>query len=125
LTILDSRLDFDARSCLRSLVPLIQQSIVDYQRDPASTNDVILQAVADLDTFWQLTEEGVHESVIQMGLIGVVGNGDNQTVGDFDIERVEEVITITIAEIESVRVPAGLDADDLVSNEFIDDDIGL
>lgn len=125
LTILDSRLDNAAESCLSALVPEIQRSIVDFQRNPDSTNAAIGQAVDDLDSFWQLTDEGMHETVIQMGTMGFVGNGSNQTVGDFDIDRVDELIDVTIIEMESVEVAPGLRAEDLVTNEFIDESIGL
>ena len=72
-----------------------------------------------------LTEDAALETVIQMGELGIVGNGTNQTVGDFDRGRVEELIAVTVAKMESVYVPAGLGPDDLVTNEFIDENIGL
>jgi hypothetical protein len=125
LAILDRRLDDAASSCLSALVPLIQQSIVDFQHDPATTNRAILEAVTDLDGLWTLTDEGARETVVQMGVLGIVGNGPDGTVGNFDLDRVNEVIAITAEQLDSVIVSNGLTAEDLVTNDFIDPSIGL
>ncbi len=125
LAILDDKLDDAARSCLSAFVPVFQQSIVDFQQDPDLTNATILQAVVDLDAGWELTEDSVANTVVEMGSLDIVGNGPNQTIGDFDLDRVTEVITLTEEQIPSVAVPEGLTAEDLVTNEFIDESIGL
>ncbi|MGB5758830.1 MAG: hypothetical protein WBM50_18100 [Acidimicrobiales bacterium] len=125
LAILDEKLDDTARSCLAAFVPIFQQSIVDFQQDPTATNAVILQAVTDLDSFWQLSEDSVANTVVEMGALEIVGNGPNQTIGDFDLDRVEEVIKVTEDQVPSIEVPEGLSAEDLVTNEFIDPDIRL
>ncbi len=125
LAILDDKLDDAARSCLEAFVPIFQQSIVDFQNDPSTTNAAILQAVVDLDSCWQLTEDSVAETVVQMGSLNIVGNGPDGTIGNFDMDRVNEVIKITDEQVDSIAVPDGLTAEDLVTNEFIDDGIGL
>lgn len=125
LAILDENLDDTARSCLSAFVPVYQQAIVDFQTDPTATNAVILQAVVDLDTFWQLSEDSVANTVIEMGALNIVSNGSNQTIGDFDLDRVNEVIKLTDEQVPSISVPEGLTAEDLVTNEFIDSGIGL
>jgi hypothetical protein len=125
LAILDENLDDAARSCLSAFVPIYQQAIVDFQTDPTTTNAVILQAVVDLDTFWQLSEDSVANTVIEMGALNIVSNGSNQTIGDFDLDRVNEVIKLTDEQVPSISVPEGLTAEDLVTNEFIDSGIGL
>jgi hypothetical protein len=102
VAILDSKLDDAARSCLTALVPLIQQSAVDFQNDPTATNAAILQAVVDLDSFWQLSEESVVNTVQVMTDLGLI----------------DEQVT-------SIEVPEGLTAEDLVTNEFIDPSIGF
>lgn len=125
LTILDSALDDDARSCLTAFVPLVQQSMVDFQQDPAVTSGVILEAANRLNGSWRLTGQSVTNSVIQMGALGVVGNGLDKTVGNFDLDRLEEVLTILEEQVPSVEVPEGMVPDDLVTNDFIDSGIGL
>ena len=125
VAILDSRLDDDASACLGALVPLIQQSAVDFQNDPAATNAAILQAVIDLDSFWQLSEDSVASTVQTMTDLGLVGDGPDSTLGNFDLDRVEEIITVISEQVSSVSVPEGLTAEDLVTNDYIDPSIGL
>ncbi len=125
LALLDARLNGDARACLAAFVPLVQRSIVDFQQDPTTTNELLVEIVDDLDGFWKLTDDGVLATVIEMGSSEIVGNGSNTTVGDFDIGRVDGVLTLLREQVESIDVPPDLEADDLVTNDYIDPDIGL
>ena len=66
-----------------------------------------------------------HDAQLELGLIS---NGPNDTIGDFDIARVNEVIAL----LEDIYGPQGLEtydpdvtATDIVTNEFIDPTIGL
>ncbi len=125
LTILKDKLDDDARSCLTAFVPLVQQSIVDFQADPTATNEAIYQAVVDIDSFWQLTPEGMVNTVELMSSLNIVGNGPNDTVGDFDMDRITSVIDALAESVPSISVPEGITAEDIATNEFIDPSIGL
>lgn len=125
LTILDERVDTAARSCLAAFVPLVQASIVSFQQDPTTTNDLLIGVVDELDTYWRLTEDGALATVIEMGSSEIVGNGSNNTVGDFDLGRVDEVIDLISEQVSSINVPPDLEADDLVTNDYIDPAIGL
>lgn len=125
LTVLNSRLDAQTEECLSALVPLMQQSAVDFHNDPAVTNELILEAVLDLDRSWVLSEEGVANSVRVMDELGLVGNGHNSTIGDFDLERIEKMIDIISELAEDSEAVAALDPTDLVTNRFIDESIGL
>ena len=133
LAVLDERLDAGVRSCLAALVPLIQRAAVDYQRDPTATNDLLLDVSAELRSLGDdevgelaaLTPDGVADSVVQMGSLGLVGNGGNGTIGDFDVDRVAVLLATVRERLPTVEVPSGLQPDDLVSNDFIDPDIGL
>jgi hypothetical protein len=125
VAILDSRLDDDADACLSAFVPLIQQSAVDFQNDPVATNAAIVQAVVDLDSFWQLTDDSVANSVRVMTDLGLVSNGPDDTLGNFDLDRVADIITAIREQVPSVTVLEGLTAEDLVTNEFIDPSIGF
>ena len=109
---------------MHALVPLVQQSAVDFQNDPEATNAAILQAVIDLDTFWQLSAEGMANTVAMMDSLGIVSNGDDDILGNFDLDRVDNVISIIDSKVPSIKVSAGLSASDLVTNRFIDPTIG-
>lgn len=123
LGIRTDKLDAAAEACLSALVPLIQQSAVDFQDDPTATNAAILQAVIDLNSFWVLTEDSVASTVAMMDSLGIVANGNNDTLGDFDLDRINTIID-QVAGIEAFNVPDGLTASDLVTNDFIDPSIG-
>jgi hypothetical protein len=125
LAIRADKFDDAAKSCLAALVPEMQRSAVDFQNDPGPTNAAILQAVVDLDSFWVLSDEGVANTHKVMGDLGIVSNGDNSTLGDFNLDRVTEVIDTIDTQVPSIAVAEGLTAEDLVTNEFIDDSIGL
>jgi hypothetical protein len=59
--------------------------------------------------------------------MGLVSNGNNSTIGDFDCARVDKLIAalVPIAEEAGNALPAGLSCSDVVTNEFIDPSIGL
>ncbi|MYK56603.1 MAG: hypothetical protein F4035_09135 [Acidimicrobiia bacterium] len=116
------------RGCWELFVPMVQQAQVDYAADPSATNAQIVEIVAALDSFWQYSP-GVaqysHDAQLELGLIS---NGPNDTIGDFDIARVNEVIAL----LADIYGPQGLEtwdpdvtATDIVTNEFIDPSIGL
>ncbi len=113
--------------CLTELVPLVQQAQVDYVQDPGATNELILELVEEYDTGWVYTEGMAEFSVRQQLELGLVGNGPNETLGDFDLERVQRTIDIVepIATEQGTPPVPGLSAEDLVTNEFIDPSIGL
>lgn len=125
LAILNSRLTDDVRSCLEEFIPLVQQSAVDFQNDPAATSGALLQAVSDLDSSWLLNEAGVANSVKVMTDLGLVGNGPDSTLGNFDLDRVNEIITVIDENVPSIDVLEGLTAENLVTNEFLDPSIGF
>lgn len=125
LAVLDERLDDRTASCLRAFVPLVQQSIVDFQEDPTVTNELIRGIVSDLQSEWKVTEASVFDTVLRMGSEEIVSNGTDTTVGNFDIGRVEEMIEIADEQLSDIEVPADLRPEDLVSNDFVDPSIGL
>ena len=79
----------------------------------------------DLDSFWQLTDDSVANTVQVMTDLGLVANGPDSTLGNFELDRVNDIITAIDEQVDSVDVPEGLTAEDLVTNEFIDPSIGF
>jgi hypothetical protein len=114
--------------CLRKLVPLIQRSTVEFITKPDRTNKLITNLVTQYAIdFWQYDAELAKFSVSQQRALGIVGNGPDQTVGNFDLARVAGVLEIVRTIFAGRRQPLkeGLSAQDLATNEFIDPSIGL
>lgn len=113
-------------ACLKRLVPIIQRSQVEYVRNFAATNDLIIKLNEAYKGFPYSKEQAAF-SVEQQLKLKIVGNGGNATLGDFDVDRVKQVIGIVgpIYSGQRKEVKAGLTAQDLVTNEFIDPAIGL
>lgn len=113
--------------CLKLLVPIFQQAQVDYIEKPAAVNTLILELVKQYDTGWQYSQ-GVADFAVKQQLdLGLISNGDNSTLGDFDLTRVQKVLNIDtpIFDKQKPAPAAGLTPDKLVTNEFIDKSIGL
>ena len=117
----------DLSGCLTELVPVIQQAQVDYVQDPAPANELILELVEEYDTGWVYSEGVAEFSVEQQLELGLVGNGPDETLGNFDLARVQEVMDIVapIYTEQGTPMREGLTPEDLVTNEFIDTSIGL
>lgn len=112
----------DHADCLEQLVPAIQQAIVDYATEPSATNAVISDLADRYDDGWVYEEELADWSVDQQRSLGIVGNGPDDTVGDFDLERVQGVLDTAVPVME---IGHDLTPEDLVTNRFIDPGIGL
>jgi len=123
LAVLDSKFE-ENRDCFAALVPIVQQAQVDYITDPAETNALIVEAVVEYADFWVYSADLAEFSVQQQVDLGLVGNGPNDTLGDFDAARLERFIPIA-TEVFAAKNPGELTPDDLVTNEFIDTSIGL
>lgn len=113
--------------CLHKLVPIIQQAQVDFINKPEETNRLILELVDKYNNGWQYSPGLADFAIGQMKALGIVDNGPNQTLGDFDLTRVEKLIDITtpIFRAQKTEVRAGIRAEDVVTNEFIDPRVGL
>ena len=116
-------------ACFTKLVPIIQQASVDYINDPARTNAIILDAVAQFgeDFGWTYTEGTADYGVETIKEDGLVANGPDDTVGNFDLDRVNELIelAVPIYTAQGASPKDGVTADDIVTNQFIDPSIGL
>ena len=72
---------------MAACAPIVQQATVDYINDPAATNELIVQAVNEYNDFWTYdTDLGAASVQLQLDL-GLVGNGPDSTLGNFDEER--------------------------------------
>jgi len=112
--------------CLKKLVPMLQRATVEYANDPAATNELIVKLTTEFNAFPYSAARAAYAAKA-MKDNGVLGNGSNATVGDFDPARVQRIIDVVSPIFAGQRTPVkdGLKSDDLFTNEFIDTSIGL
>ena len=111
------------RPCLKKFVPMVQQSTVDYLNNPAAANKKIVDMLDQLKEVVYSAGEADY-AVKTMKDIGLISNGPDATLGNFDMDRVQEGIDQMIA-AGITNVPQDLKANQLATNEFIDPAIGL
>lgn len=109
--------------CLAALVPILQQAHVDYATDPAAANELIIDLVEQYDDGWIYSPGMAEWSIERQAELGIVGNGDDDTIGDYDEERVQTLLDI-VGEVTDVDV-SEYTPDDFVTNEYVDESIGL
>jgi hypothetical protein len=109
-------------ACLKLLVPIIQRAQVSYMTDPVPTNDALVKIATELAGGPPITANANAAAVKTMKELGLVGNGPDQTLGNFDLARVDHTIALLkpIFAARGVKVPDNLAAADIVTNEFID-----
>ncbi|UVE96492.1 ABC transporter substrate-binding protein [Dietzia sp. B32] len=117
----------DSSACLEKLVPVLQQAEVEYFEDPARTNAVIVDAVEQFNTGWVYSAELADFAVEAMLERELVGNGPNATIGDFDTERLADMVAKVKGVYEAAGVPTAEDVspETVATNQFIDPAIGL
>ena len=115
--------------CFTKLVPMIQQSAVDYINSPAHGNEVILAAVDSFggDFGWTYTAGAADYGVATIKADGLQANGTDGVMGSFDMDRVAGLIEIAVPiyEAQGATPKAGVTPDDIVTNQFIDTSISL
>jgi hypothetical protein len=67
--------------CLRKLVPILQQSTVEYVRDPKPTNAAIVAMVRELNAAQDYSLARATFAGDEMKKLGIIGNGSNRTLG--------------------------------------------
>jgi hypothetical protein len=112
--------------CLEKLVPIVQRAQIDYLANPAATNELIVDLVERYDTGW-VYSAGLADYALAKMRETFVGNGPDQTLGNFDMARVERMLEIVTPIFTAQRQPprAGLKAEDIATNEFVDTSIGV
>lgn len=112
------------KDCLAKLVPILQQAQVDYIKDYATTNALIVKLTEEYNTGWVYTPAGAEFSAKAQLDLGLVSNGDDKTLGNYDMKRVQKLIDL-VGKYAADADVSGVKPEDLVTNEFIDPSIGL
>jgi hypothetical protein len=115
--------------CLKKLVPILQRSTAAYAADPKKTNTFITELVGKYASkgAFPYSEQQGNDAAKAMNENDIIGNGRNQTVGDFDLDRVTKILQIVkpIFAAQKTPVKEGITAEQLVTNEFIDPSVGV
>ena len=108
-------------ACLTKLVPIIQRSAAGYLADPVATNTLIVKLTQDYNAFPYSAARAAYAAKT-MKDNKIVGNGTDGTIGNFDIARVTKLLDIVrpVYAKQKTPLPAGLTADDIVTNAYID-----
>ena len=112
----------DLRPCLEKLVPIIQQAAVDFNNSPDRANAIIVDAVLKYEDFWVYPPDLAEFSHSAKREFGLIGNGPDDIVGNMVPERIAKVLDDMRA--AGMDIDPGLTADQLFTNEFIDESIG-
>lgn len=111
--------------CLKVLIPVLQQALVDYLSDPDETTALIVELSARLgdDSYDADLAAAALELLVAER---IAGNGRNATIGDIDLGRVRDLFEKAIPAWQraALTVP-NITPRDIVTNRFIDRAIGL
>lgn len=113
--------------CLKRLVPLMQQSMVDYFASPDATNALIADLSDQLKNPTPVTvesEEYAHDVMSEDGL--VANAAGTPTFGLYDAARVQDVIDVVSPVFEgSANFDPAVTPEALFTNDFLDPAIGF
>jgi hypothetical protein len=115
------------RPCLQKLVPIMQQSQIDYLKNPGPTNTLITDLVNQYQTGWTYSE-GVATFSAKEQLDGKFVENDpaSGVFGQFDPARMQKIVDTfgpilqKAGTIQSIPAPG-----DLYTNDFIDKNIKM
>jgi hypothetical protein len=114
--------------CLAQLVPVVQRAQVAYVTDPAAANEKIIAAVqSDAGSVWSYSPGLAGFAAAALRERGIVGNGPDTTLGNFDSARVGRMVEILgpVFAAQNKPIKEGLTPEQLVTNEFVDPAVGL
>lgn len=117
--------------CLAKLVPIMQQSQLDFLEDPSAAISLIMDLVDKYDTGWTYSEGVAEYSVAQQLELGIVQNDPASGVfGAFDPGRMQSILDDFVPFlVESGSISQSdadaIDVDSLYTNDFLDTSISM
>ncbi len=113
--------------CLHRLVPMLQQAQVDFMAKPGLAIDLMVKLDGAYKTGFVYSKGNAEFAVAQMRQLGIVANGTDRTLGNFDTGRLDRLIKIVTPIFAGQRKPIkqGLGPVDVATNAYIDPAIGL
>ena len=113
--------------CLEKLVPILQRSQIDFTNNPQPAIGVILDLVQQYKTGWVYSKGLAEYSAKALKDLGIVDGGPDGVLGNFDMGRVNNIMKIMtpIMAAQRQQPKEGLKAEDVATNEFIDQSVKL
>jgi hypothetical protein len=113
--------------CLKKLVPILQRSQVEFIGKPDHAIGVILDLVQQYKTGWQYSKGLAEYSAKALKDQGIVGDGADGHLGNFETDRVQKIIEIMTSIMAAQRKPIAKDLkpEQIATNEFIDPKISI
>jgi hypothetical protein len=114
-------------ACFKKLVPIIQQGIVDYAKNPGPTDALIVKIVQEYNSGWVYDAGEAAYAAKAMMSDKIIANSPDGAVGAFDDSRIQKLIALLrpIYAKDGKTVKAGLTPQDITTNQFIDPSIHL
>jgi hypothetical protein len=111
--------------CLKKLVPMLQQAQIDFMNNPKPVIDLLMQLTDKYKGGWVYSRPNAEFAVTQMKKLGIVANGNDKTIGNFDMDRINKLVQIDVPIFEGQKKPLkpNLTGADIATNEFIDPSI--
>ncbi len=108
-------------------MPIIQQGIVDYAKNPGPTDALIVKLVQEYNSGWEYDAGEAAYAAKTMVSDKIIANSPDGTVGAFDDSRISKLITLLrpIYARDGKTVKAGLTPQDITTNQFLDPSIHL
>jgi hypothetical protein len=125
LSVAKDRLE-ELAPCFEKVVPLMQQAAIDYINNPTEVLEVIVafNEAGHGTGWWKTPMDKSVAAAATMKELGLVGNGNNATVGDFDMDLVTKMHGIVAGSLDE-RANPDATPQDVVTNRFIDPSIGF
>jgi hypothetical protein len=113
--------------CLKRLVPMLQRAQVAFIANPEPVIKTILTANDAYKGSFVYTNGNARFAVEQLRRIGIVDNGPDRTLGNFDQGRLKRLIDIVGPILAAAKKPIkpGLEPEEVGTNEFIDPHVRL
>jgi hypothetical protein len=113
--------------CLHKLVPILQRAEIAFVKRPDTAIGVMLAVNDAYKAGFHYDRPLAEYAVHTMREQAIVGNGSNQTLGDFDTGRIAKLIGILEPIFKGQKKPIkeGVAPVDVVTNAYIDAGVGL
>jgi hypothetical protein len=111
-------------SCLKILIPALQQALVDFLSNPEPAIARIVDTTRQFNTTWNYGPDQARAAIDIMVTDRLADNGTDNILGSFDLQRVSDLLAAFRRAIPNV-VSSDVTAEQIVTNEYLDTTISL